>query len=444
MAGLTVSGVGSGLDIAGLVEKLVAAERAPQEQRLQRVNTDAKLKLSAMSMLTSAFSGLQTSLLAVSGSSVFGARLTSSGDEKVFTASAANNAQTGSYDLEVLALASAHKLASAALNESAGLGAGTLHITAGASAFDVTIAAGSNTPAQIRDAINSAATAAGAKLGVSLVSGDSGASLIFTGGATGVANAIRITRTSGDAGLDALVYDPGNLTSLTVRSAAADAQVNIDGLLRSSASNRIENAISGVTLDIKGAAPGKTHLLTVSADNAATSKAVNDFMVTYNTAVDAMARVTAYGGTGGKSGALIGDSMVRNAAGQMRAVISGAIGNLAGLGLNTRADGKLTLDATKLNSALTSSPAATQSQLQSLAGSLQDIVGKYVGTDGAFTSRTNGLNSRLRSLDQQTADLDRRMDMVQQRYSRQFIALDSLMGQLSSTSEFLTQQLAPR
>lgn len=442
MAGLSVSGVGSGIDIASLVDQLVSAERAPEASRLSRVSSDVKLKLSALGTLNSAFSGLQASLNGLKSGSAFGGRLVTSSAESVFTASAEAGAQTGSYEVEVLALASAHKLASAPLAASTGLGAGVLRVTVGSTAFDVTIAAGQDTPDKIRDAISSAATAAGARLGVSLIHGDSGDSLVFTSGASGSANAITIKRTSGAAGLDALVYDPGTLTSLSQRTAAADAQLRVDGVLRTSASNQVSTAVPGVTISLKSAAPGAVHQLGVAADNTATTKAVSDFVTAYNSAVDAMGRVTAYGGATGKSGALIGDAMVRSVESQLRSLVGSALGPAAGLGLNSGTDGKLTLDSARLGQSLGSTATATQDRLKTLATSLQGVVGNYVGTDGMLTQRTNSLNQRLRDVDKRTADLDVRMDQVRQRYTRQFTAMDSMVAQLNNTSSYLSQALA--
>jgi hypothetical protein len=38
MAGLTSQGIGSGLDVAGLVAKLVAAEKAPRQSQITRAD----------------------------------------------------------------------------------------------------------------------------------------------------------------------------------------------------------------------------------------------------------------------------------------------------------------------------------------------------------------------------------------------------------------------
>ena len=45
---LGYGGVGSGMDITGMVEQLVAADRKPADNRLNRIESQAKFKLSAI------------------------------------------------------------------------------------------------------------------------------------------------------------------------------------------------------------------------------------------------------------------------------------------------------------------------------------------------------------------------------------------------------------
>ena len=54
MPGLQSSGIGSGLDVNGLVSQLVAAERAPVEQRIARAKNGVDTKLSAFATLRGA------------------------------------------------------------------------------------------------------------------------------------------------------------------------------------------------------------------------------------------------------------------------------------------------------------------------------------------------------------------------------------------------------
>jgi phosphoglycolate phosphatase-like HAD superfamily hydrolase len=62
---LTSTGLGSGLDVNGMVTKLVAAERAAADQRLTTTDKNLTIEFSAISQLKGAMSGLQTSAAAL-------------------------------------------------------------------------------------------------------------------------------------------------------------------------------------------------------------------------------------------------------------------------------------------------------------------------------------------------------------------------------------------
>jgi flagellar hook-associated protein 2 len=51
------------------------------------------------------------------------------------------------------------------------------------------------------------------------------------------------------------------------------------------------------------------------------------------------------------------------------------------------------------------------------------------------------LSANQKDLDKQRDALDARMQVIQQRYMKQFTALDSMLSQLQTTSSYLTQQL---
>ena len=62
MASIVSSGIGSGLDIAGLVQQLVAAEAAPVQSRIGQQEARVQAKLSAFGSLKSALSEFRDKL----------------------------------------------------------------------------------------------------------------------------------------------------------------------------------------------------------------------------------------------------------------------------------------------------------------------------------------------------------------------------------------------
>lgn len=445
MTGLRAGGIGSGLDINSLVSQLVAAERSPQSQRINRMETGAKFRLSAVATLSNAFDGLKRALDTLRSDAPYGARTVVSSAEDRFTATAGAQVPAGSYGIEVLALASAPKLISAPIDGAAILGEGTLRISVGDTSFDVQVSA-SDTINDLRGAINSAAQAAGAKVGATVIRGDDGQlTLSLTGQQTGAANVIGIAQTGGTGDLSAFTFDPdGGPSGLTALSAASDAQVRIDGVLRSSASNQVSDAISGLTLTLRkvsdpDAAPAT---LTISADNTPARNAVQGLVTAYNAAVGALAAATRFNPATGEAGALNGDALARGATGDLRNAMAAFIGGAADLGLSSRVDGSIVFDVAKFNAALGADPARVEQAVRGLGESMGQVVSRYVGNDGGFSVRTKSLNDQIARATSQREALDRRMEAVEARYLRQFTALDSLVATLTSTGNFLTQQLA--
>nr|WP_301540342.1 flagellar filament capping protein FliD [Stenotrophomonas maltophilia] len=295
--------------------------------------------------------------------------------------------------------------------------------------------------------------AAGRKEGVqaTLISSGDNQYLSIAQEKTGAANAIKLEYAGSDAKLGGLV------NSLKQNTAAADAELTIDDVKVVSASNTVADAVPGLTLNLK--MPG-TSTVTISTDTAAATKVMQEFVTAYNAALAAINTETKYDAKTKEASTLTGDAQMRGATSQLRSVMSSVLKDLAGdkldakaIGLDTRgypnADGTLILDTTKFAAALASQPEKMRQAITGDtggAGKLYTLVDGYVSTtvgkEGAFVARTKGLNTTLDNIDKRRKDLDTRMKSVEERYKKQFIALDSLMGKLQQSNTALQQQLA--
>lgn len=439
---MAISSLGSGMDIPSLVAQLVAAERAPTENRIARGENAAKTQLSAMGSLKSVFSGLQSALDKLRKDGGSSARTATVPEEAGFTASAGTTAAVGDYDIEVLALASAHKLTSAGMPADTRLGTGKLVIEAGDETIEVEITEGRNTLADIRSAINTAA--AGKGVSASLVNADDGQHLVLTATDTGTEGKLRITTQGGNGGLSALVYDPGVQTSMSETVAATDARVKVDGLERTSSSNSLTDLLPGVTLNLTEAKPGETFTLKVGTDNAALQKTLQSFVSAYNAAISMTKSLTAYNTETNTASALTGDSMVRGLQSQLRNLASEQVVDFKALGLKINTDGTLALDTTELTKGLAEDPGALSrlfSGDEGYGAGLEKLLDSVLEDDGLLDSRTDSLNARLKTYNTQYEDLDRRMESLQARYTAQFTAMEQLVTQLQGSSGFLSQQL---
>jgi flagellar hook-associated protein 2 len=452
MASITSSGIGSGLDVAGIVQQLVAAEGQPVEARIARQEARVQAELSAFGSLKSALADFRDKLGLMKNLNTFLTRKAVSGNEESYTAAVGASAQPARYSIEVVQLAQAQKLASGAFESSdAVVGTGTLAITVGAESFSVEITEENQTLAGIRDAINTALDNKG--VAATIVNADAGSYLILSAGDTGVDNAITVVPDGGDGGLATLSYDPGNgLAGLTESVAAQDALVRIDGLDVGSSGNTVAGAIDGVTIDLVTAVPGEISTLNIENDEAAVRQTITGFVESYNKLVETFDKLTSYDSTTTTAAPLLGDAAVRGIRDRVRRELSAAVGGLDApfatlgeAGIELQLDGKLEISDDRLSTVL-GSDFSRFGQLfaatDGYATRLHTVVDDYLGSDGILETRTAGLNGRIEVFGDQRDRLADRLVALETRLMRQFTALDTLIGQLSSTSNFLAQQLA--
>jgi len=383
MASISSLGVGSGLDLQSLVDKLVAAEREPAARSLAKKEARLSAELSGYGLLRSGLADFQSSLSALAGGGNFQPRKATSSDTSILTVSADSGAAVQSSAIEVVQTARAHGLASAAYSDAnAVIGTGTLTIRFGTTNYDpvtdtysgftlnpkvpsrtLTIDSSNNTLTGLRDYIN----ANDFGFSASVVNDGSGYRLVLSADATGAANSLEITvNDTGDgndtdtAGLSALAFNSA-ATNLTQTQAARDASLKVDGLTVTRSGNTITDLFDGVTINLLKEAPGSVVTLSVSRNDSAIQNSVQNFVDKYNALIGTINQLTAYDPATGKAGTLNGDSVVRSIRSRLSALLTDRVPGLDGqvqalvdIGITTTSDGTLTLDGSKLSSALAS------------------------------------------------------------------------------------------
>jgi len=448
----TISTSGAVLDVNTLVTQLVAAERSTTDQRINRDTVKVSTEFTALATLKGAMSAFQSALAALKGTDSFEPRKVTSGDEAAFTVSATSKAAAGRYDVEVVQLASASRLGSGVFPDgpTGTVGSGTLSIAVGTDSFDIEIAA-DDTLADVRDAINAAKDNSGVRATLIRDTAGTGSYLVLTGSKTGADNAVTVSATGADSGLAQLVQDLQSFDSQR-DLAAQDSVIFISGYEIHSASNTVTGAIDGVTLNLKKAEDNKLVSLSVERDDSTIQKRAESFVSSYNALAQQIATLSRYDATTKTAGPLIGDSMLRGLDAQMRRIlsapVSGATGNhttLASLGITTTGSGTLQLDAKRFRDALDADPAGV-SQVFAAAESgvavrLSTFLDTKLSSTGELAARDQRIAAKRKDLQNQTTALDARMEVLQQRYMKQFSALDAMLAQMQSTSGYLSQQL---
>ncbi|RRV68872.1 flagellar cap protein FliD [Stutzerimonas stutzeri] len=460
MSGTTISGLGTGLDIDGMVTAIADAEKAPKQAQIDRLTTKTETSLSAVGTLTSAVETFEASLTALesSSSSFEGLGVQSSADG-VASATAGAGAVPGSYEVEVISLASSSKVASASLEGGASTtfdSGGTLTIDVGDNAsYEVQVAPGASLT-EIRDAINSQLSAT-AGISANIITDASGARLVLSSEVTGEGTDLYVKGTGDLAALNINVDEDGNhdLTQQSGTGAgsitlASNASYKIDGLELSSSTNTV-TALSG--LSIKLTAEGTT-TLTVAPNTEGLKTSIEAFVSAYNnliTVTDALTRVTtSEDETSTDAGALVGDALVRSLLGSIRNELvqpstgSGELSVLAQLGVTTNKDGTLSIDDAKLSSALETHYDEVQAFFvgdDGLIPRLKSVTEPYTAPGGLLAGRTESMQKTMTQLSEQQQALDRRIDSLTTSLYTKYNNMDILVAQLQATSESILATL---
>jgi flagellar hook-associated protein 2 len=408
---VAAAGIGSGLDIDGLVTSLVAAERVPQENRLLQREATLTSELSAFGRLQGALAGLQSSVSTLTQQSTFNQRSASSSNAAAISVSATADATAGSYNVTVDQLAQAQSLASGSftsLTDSVGEGTltfrfGTTDYTADPATYNgftvngdrasasITIDSSNNTLQGLRDAINNADVGAVA----AIVNDGSGYRLLLSSDQTGADNSIEIqvddsgdANNTDDAGLSRLAFN-ASAANLQQTVAAQDAAFSINGLSLSSDRNSVANVIDGVSLTLRDTTDSAA-TVSISENTGAVRSAIEGFVTAYNGFVTTANNLTAFNAETGAAGALQGDFTARSVINQVRSALSasadgfdGPFSTLAELGITTQSDGTLSINDSTLNAALNDnfeSVAGVFAQVGSIADSNVQFEGASADT----------------------------------------------------------------
>jgi flagellar hook-associated protein 2 len=470
MANISSLGVGSNLDLSGLLDQLSQAENAPV-LALQRQQTSYNTKLTAYARLQGALGTLQTAAAKLADATLFqGAKVGSSATD-VLSATGSATAVPGTYTANVTQVAQAQSLVAAGqASATTAVGGGTLTISwgtisggtldattgkyagaafaadAGRTPVGISIPAGS-TLEGVRDAIN-AKTDAGLTATIVNDGSASPSRLVLTSTRTGANASLKIDAT-GDAALqDLLGQDPAGTQKLQQTSAAQDAKLTVNGIAVTSASNAVAEAVQGVTMNV-GKVGSST--LTVQKDTASVANAVSSFVSAYNALQSLQSQLTAYDADAKSGAPLLGDATLRMVQTRIRGVLNtpqaGALQTLSSIGVAFQKDGTLQTDSGKLQKALNENLSGVAdlfatSTSGGLGKQLSALVDGFSSTGGVLEAATTGVKSSIKRLGDDITAAQDRVDATIARYRKQFNQLDVMMSQMTSTSSYLTQQFA--
>jgi flagellar hook-associated protein 2 len=320
-----------------------------------------------------------------------------------------------------------------------------------ASTTTINVNAGSDTPAGIVAAVNTAGAGITAQL---INTGDASTPYkVVVNGTSGKYNAFTISSSA-----SALNFD-------TTLQTASNASLTIDGIAVSSSSNQVTDAIAGVTLNLLST---NTSAATVSLanDTSAAKAKVTALVTAYNEAMDLFDELTnskstlaTYGGT------MVGNSSINAVRTALRSMVtedsstassSGTLSALRDIGIEITSKGRLTTNSVSLDLALNFDLTNTITLLSGnqenqgtfdttaagLAGDASKSLTTMLSTTGMVATESANATTRISKYQDDLTALEDRMAMLLARYTKQFATMDSIVGQSRSTQTGLTSTFA--
>ena len=442
---ITALGTGSGIDVQSLANNLVQAESAPQQALIQKKIDVSNASISGYGTLLSGVSALQSAFAALQDSSTISPATVQSTDTASFLATSMPGveAATGFHQVHVTAVAKAQSEISTSFVDRTSIinggAAFTLTITPlNGTAKTLNLAANSKA-SDVVSAINSSGTGVTASV-VNTGGAQTPYKIVINSNVTGIAGGFSITDSSGALGL----------TNVTP---AQDANLTVDGVSMSRSSNQITDAIKGVSLTLFAENSSPT-VLQVTRDNSALNSNIANLVKTYNELQKTMKTLgDSQSSDPVNGGKLANDSMLRQVQSMVRNMVTGdstAPGGkfkaLRDIGVTLQVDGSLQTDSSKLQSALDNnlvdivtmftanlgSPTNSTATKRGIAGDAVKALTALSSPTGLIVNRENNRQKEILGYNDQMTKLQERMAALLDRYTKQFAAMDALVGNLNS------------
>ena len=447
---ISSAGIGSGLDVAKIVEQMVAAEKIPLK-KLEYKAEGIQTQISTYGEIKSLTSKLGDIVSKLTRDSAWnGVSISSS--NPTLSGTMTGIAATGTYNIQVTHLAQAQTTAlggagGIALAKDQAMGAaGTIKLTMGTESKDIAIAS-SDTLTKIATKINEA----GMGIQASIVTDVDGQErLMLRSKETGTDKAFTVDLSAAPAAPAA----PAVLGQNTTQN-AQNAKVELNGLVVESSSNTFANTIPGMSFTVSEVT-STAATLNVKADTEAMKKNIQEFVDTYNELNDLLTQSTKYVEESKTAGVLQGDSATVSLQNSLRMLTQGISGSTGGLtrlaeiGIQMQEGGKLSTDTTKLDKALTNleglkglfaNKADALGQGGGIAVNFKNFTDKLLSFDGTLNTKTDSLERTLKSNSAEQTKVNTRADTLEKRLYAQYSALDTKMASLNALNAYVSQMV---
>ncbi|HFQ81679.1 MAG TPA: flagellar hook protein [Desulfobacterales bacterium] len=453
MAGsISTLGVGSGLQLQSILDQLRAVDQKVIDRKSDKI-TGLNTQLNEFTVVNNKLITLKSSALTLSLSGTYLSRTVTSSDDSAISATVLEGAAVKASTVAVSNLAKQSLWTSssgfASKDTSIASADATLTVQLGnnvpATEMSLAVASGT-TLSQLVDNINDASDNPG--ITASIVNDGLDPAnpykLVLQSNGTGEDNRISILQQLPDA---PLAEDSSQSAANSL-----DAQFTVDGVAYQRQKNTIDDVIAGVTFTLKSAA---TATLTVASDDDGLKDNIKSLVTAYNDVVQEVSTKSAYDSKTKKFG-ILADTTLRDLPSELEGLMTsgnkadstGTIKNLFDLGMAFNRDGSITIDDNVLSAAISADPDKIKSfflgdstkGITGFADKVNDRLRTMTGNKGAVFGEETAAQSRIDDLKNQITEDNSRLDKKYAELTKQFVALDQFMSQMSNMSSFLTGQ----
>ena len=433
----TTASQGAGIDVSSIVDQIIFAEQAP-ERIWQQQQIALAAQTSSLNSLSSGVNALKAKVQALSDlSGAFAAQVATSSQPDLVTVSAQSNAAAGVHTLIInhLATVSSYYTEPVA-SSSTTLAHGTFTLASGEGTSLITIDASNDTLDKLSAYIN----ANNYGVQASVINDADGARLALLSKTSGLPGDLSVTL---------------NGTGLVFQKSAdgINASFSLDGVPLSSTTNTVRSPLPGVTLNLLAANPAKPVTISVGPDTAGITQAIDDFVSAYNSAIGSVnSQFKASANSG--AGPLANNSALRSLQSSLLSDVTysvtgnNGVVNLASIGIDLQNDGTLSVDSSKLSSALSTQFADVKTFFQSgVAGGFgnnfsSDLTALTSPATGLLSLNLNENNANQQALTRQINDFEDRLANRRQFLINQYSQVDAMLRQYPIILAQITGQLA--
>lgn len=478
---IATPGVGSGLDINGIVTQLLSIEKQPLKILQSQAQT-LQTKLSLVAQLKSQLATLADSAQQLASAVAWAAKTVTSSQPGVALARLQAQADLSetSFQLEVQSLAQARSAVTAqalASNTLFGAGgnlqlqigskapmvngqrqAGDFVARAGTPAVNLSISA-SDTMSSIAAKINQAQ----AGVQATILRDNSGERLVMRSSQTGIDADFQVL-SSGDPSLRQFEFNRNAAAPLgallspnpMVSNAAqqpGDSQFSIDGVAMTSGSNRLDSTLPGLSLELLQTSSSALSIK-VQNDPSQLRSQLESLVKNYNSVNKLLNDATKYDAASKQGGSFQGDATLLGLQNAMRSLLGSSSGaglfkTISSIGLQLQKDGSLASNSDKLASALLQLDplkhffvgAPTDPVNSGWAHKLKSFTQGLLSDTGQIRNKSQSLNTMSLNNSKEQERINDRVALTEIRLRKQYSALDANLGRLQALNAYVSQQV---